>query len=114
MTIEEVQKKILAFRDARDWKQFHNPKDLTISLSLEVGELLEHFQWKNKEEMEKHVKSHKKDLSEEMADILYWVLLTSNELDIDLEKAFKEKMEINEKKYPVSKAKGKHTKYTEL
>jgi NTP pyrophosphatase (non-canonical NTP hydrolase) len=114
MTIEELQKKITEFRDARDWKQFHNPKDIAISLSLEAGELMEHFQWKNKEEMAKHVKTHKKEISEEMADIFYWVLLASADMEIDLEKAFKEKMKINEKKYPVSKAKGKHTKYTEL
>ncbi len=112
--IESLTKKIIAFRDARDWKQFHNPKDVAISLMLEAGEVMEHFQWKNKEEMEKHIKTNKAEIGEELADVLYWILLMSNDLKIDISKALERKLDINEKKYPIEKAKGKHTKYNKL
>lgn len=112
--INKITKEIVKFRDARDWKQFHNAKDLAISLSLESAEVLEHFQWKSKEEIEKYIKTNKKDIGEELADVLYWVLLLSHDLNIDLEKAFYLKMKQNNKKYPIKKAKSNHTKYTEL
>ena len=112
--ISELQKKIVAFRDARNWKQFHNPKDLAISLVLEAGEFIEHFQWKNADEIEQHIRSNKEEISDELADVLYWVLLIANDLDIDLVKALNKKLKKNEAKYPVEKAKGSHKKYTEL
>ncbi len=104
--------KIVEFCDARDWKQFHNPKDLAISLLLEAGEVLEHFQWKNNDAIEKHIKNNKSDIGEELADVLYWVLLISHYLDIDILDALERKIEKNETKYPVEKAKGKADKYT--
>ncbi len=112
--IEELTDRIIKYRDERDWKQFHNPKDLALSLMLEAAEVAEHFQWKSKEEIEKYIVEHKEDIAEEVVDTLYWILLISHDLDIDLKQAFLKKMEINEKKYPVDKAKGKHTKYTQL
>lgn len=105
---------ILAFRRERDWEQFHTPKDLAIALNLEASEVLEHFVWKSKEEMERYVKEKRVEIGDELADVLYWVLLLAHDMDIDLVEAFGRKMEKNEKKYPVSKAKGKHLKYTEL
>lgn len=111
--INVITKKI-AFRDARDWKQFHNPKDVALSLVLEAGELMEHFQWKNKKETEKHVKKHKNEIGEELADVLYWVLLMSQDLKIDILDALEKKIKKNENKYPIEKAKGKHLKYNEL
>jgi Predicted pyrophosphatase len=113
-TIAELQAKVVAFRDARNWKQFHNPKDLAISLLLEATEVLEHFQWKNADEMARHVKENKEDVGEELADVLYWVLLMANDLDIDLAKVFYDKQQKNDKKYPADKASGNHKKYTEL
>ncbi len=113
MTLKELQEKVIRFRDARNWKQFHNPKDAAISLSLEALEVLEHFQWKNTEEMQEHIKKNKEEIGEELADTLYWILLMSNDFEIDLEKAFNKKMKQNAKKYPVSKAKGRHNKYTD-
>jgi len=113
-TLNELQKMIIAFRDARDWKQFHNPKDVALSLVLEAAEVMEHFQWKNKEEIEKYIVTHKKEISEEMADVLYWILLMSHDLKIDVLEALESKMAVNERKYPISKAKGKHTKYNKL
>lgn len=112
--IRNLTDKIIKFRNARDWKQFHNPKDVAISLILEAGELLEHYQWKNKEEMRKHIKENKEAISEEVADVLYWILLASHDLKIDPVKALEKKLKKNEEKYPIEKAKGKHTKYNKL
>ena len=114
MNIKDFQKKIVKFRDARDWKQFHNPKDLSLSLVLEATEVMEHFQWKSENEIKDYVKSHKKEISKELVDTLYWILLMAHDLKIDLGKAFEEKMKENEKKYPVKKSKGKHLKYSKL
>lgn len=112
--IDDLTKKIISFRDARDWKQFHNPKDLSLSLVLEAVEVMEHFQWKNKKEIEKYLITNKIDIGEELADVLYWVLLMSHDLKIDVLDALEDKIKNNEDKYPVEKAKGKHTKYNKL
>lgn len=113
-TVNDLTKKVVSFRNVRDWKQFHNPKDCAISLSLEASEVLEHFQWKNAEEIEKYIKTNKKEIGDELADVLYWVLLMAHDLNINLETAFDLKMKENNKKYPVKKSKGKNSKYTEL
>lgn len=112
--IKDLTKRIIAFRDAREWKQFHNPKDLALSLVLEATEVMEHFQWKSKEEMEKYIVTNKLEIGEELSDVLYWVLLMSSDLNIDILKSLEEKMKKNEEKYPVEKTKGTHTKYTKL
>jgi NTP pyrophosphatase (non-canonical NTP hydrolase) len=112
--MKKLTKKILKFRDARNWKQFHNPKDMAISLSLEASEVLEHFQWKNKEEIDEYIKTNKEHIGRELADVLYWTLLMSHDLNINLEKSFETKMKENAKKYPIKKAKGKHLKYNQL
>lgn len=113
-TLQQLTQRIIAFRDARDWKQFHTPKDMAISLSLEAAEVLEHFQWKNPQEIETHLTTHKTQLAHELADVLYWVLLMSHDFGIDLLQASADKLAQSEAKYPVEKAKGKHTKYTVL
>lgn len=112
--IKELTKIIIAFRDARDWKQFHNPKDVALSLVLEAGEVMEHFQWKNKEEIEKYIKTNKVEIGDELADVLYWILLMSYDLKIDVLDALEKKIRKNENKYPIEKVKGKHTKYNKL
>lgn len=112
--LEDMQKRIVEFRDARDWKQFHNPKDMAISLVLEASELIEHFQWKTPAEIEKHLKDNKSEITDELVDVMYWVLLMAKDMDIDLDKGFDTKMSKNEAKYSVEKAKGNHKKYTEL
>lgn len=112
-SLQDLQAMIRQFVDERDWDQFHNPKDLSISLSLEAAEVMEHFQWKNAEEMARHAKEMKAEVGEELADVFYWVLLLANKLDVDLVDTFKKKMKQNEAKYPVAKAKGNHKKYTE-
>lgn len=112
--IENLTNRIIAFRNARDWKQFHNPKDIALSLVLEAAEVIEHFQWKNGPDMEQYVKEHKTEIGEELADVLYWVLLMSHDLDINILEALDKKMKINEQKYPIAKAKGNAKKYTDL
>lgn len=112
--LDELIDRIISFREARDWKQFHNPKDLAISLVLEAGEVMEHFQWKSKEEMEKHLETDKEEIGEELADALYWILLMSYDFKIDVLEALEKKIKKNEGKYPIEKSKGNHIKYTEL
>ena len=112
--IEELTKRIIKFRDERDWKQFHNPKDVALSMVLEAGEVMEHFQWKDKEEVEEYLKQNKNDVAEEIADVLYYVLLMSHDLNIDIIEALDKKITKNESKYPVEKAKGNHKKYNEI
>ncbi len=112
--INELTKKLIEFRNARDWQQFHNPKDLALSLTLEAAEVLEHFQWKSKEEIEEYIRTHKDEIGEELADVFNWVLILAHDLDLDILDASEKKIKINEQKYPVEKAKGKHTKYNEL
>ncbi|MDU1910443.1 nucleotide pyrophosphohydrolase [Fusobacterium sp.] len=106
--INEIIKK---FRDDREWSQFHNPKDLAISLSIEAAELLECFQWKSSSEAEK---INYQDIKYEMADVGVYLLLMCDKMGINLLDAIEEKMKLNEKKYPVEKAKGCSKKYNEL
>lgn len=112
--IKDLTDKIVKFRDARNWKQFHNPKDVSLSLVLEATEVLEHFQWKNGTELEEYIKNHKKEIGKELSDVLYWVLLMSHDLNIDIRTVCLEKLHESNRKYPVEKAKGNHKKYTEL
>lgn len=112
--LKKLEKLVIKFRDERDWKKFHNPKDLSISLALEAAEVLEHFQWKSPKEIEQHIKTQKAALADELADVLKYLLLLSHELKIDLIKAVPKKMEKDSQKYPIEKSRGKHAKYTEL
>ncbi|HUD19265.1 MAG TPA: nucleotide pyrophosphohydrolase [Patescibacteria group bacterium] len=112
--IKKLTRKIMKFRDDRDWKKFHNPKDVALSLVLEATEVLEKFQWKNQKETEEYIRTNKADIGEELADVLYWILLMSYDLDININRALENKIKKNERHYPVDKAKGKHVKYTEL
>ncbi|HVM77078.1 MAG TPA: nucleotide pyrophosphohydrolase [Candidatus Paceibacterota bacterium] len=114
LDIDALIKKLNDFREARDWKQFHNPKDMALYLSLEAAEVLEHFAWKNIDEVKAYVADHKDEIGEELADVLYWVLLLSHDMGLDVFDALEKKMKKNEAKYPVEKAKGSHKKYTEL
>jgi dCTP diphosphatase len=109
--VDELKK----FRDERDWKQFHNHKDLAVSMVLEAAEVLEHFQWKSSEEGEKHAEDNKGKIAEELADVLKYLLQLADNIGVeDIIDVALQKLEKDGKKYPVEKAKGKHTKYTEL
>lgn len=98
--MEKIYQKILEFRDERDWKKYHNPKDLAISISLEANELLENFQWKNSEEA---IAGSKQNIKEEMADILIYLIQMADKLEIDLEEEVYQKLEKNALKYPVKR-----------
>ena len=112
--VKDITGKIKKFRDERDWMQFHDPKNMAVSIIIEASELLEHFQWKTKEEVEKYIKTNKDEIQEEIADIAMYLFELADNLGIDLIKAMEQKLEKNSKKYPIDKAKGKHTKYTNL
>jgi NTP pyrophosphatase (non-canonical NTP hydrolase) len=113
-SLKKLMRDVLTFRDAREWKQFHNFKDLAITLCLESAELLEHTQWKSEKELEKYLKTHKEHVADELCDVLHMVLLLAEHAKVDLPKAFARKMRKNEAKYPVHKARGSAKKYTDL
>ncbi len=113
-SLQDLSQKVIAFRDARDWKQFHNPKDMALSLVLEASELMEHFQWKNGKEIEEYFEGNKEEIADEMADVLHCLLIMSSDLGIHLDKALLKKIKKNESKYPVKKAKGRAVKYNKL
>jgi len=112
--IKEITEKIIQFRDERDWMQFHDPKNMAVSIILEASELLEHFQWKTKEEVEKYVMQNSAEIKDEIADIALYLFELADNLGIRLQSAMEEKLKKNELKYPIEKAKGKHTKYNKL
>lgn len=113
-TLAELTRHVLQFRDDRHWKQFHNAKDVALSLVLEAAEVLELMQWKEGDDLEKSLQEKKHRLGEELADVLYWVLILAHDREIDLADAFAKKMATNAVKYPVEKARGVSTKYNEL
>ena len=108
---QETIDQILKFRDDRDWKQFHNPKDLAISISLEAAELLEVFQW-SAEDVTCSDKIDK--IKEELADVANYCVLMADACGLDLDEIIREKIKRNEEKYPVEKSKGSKRKYTNL
>lgn len=111
MTYRESMDKINAFRDARDWRQFHTEKDLAISISLEANELLELFQWKDSKES---IEKYPTELKEEIADVLIYSYMLADNLGLDVDQIIEEKLEKNNQKYPVEKSKGVSDKYDEL
>lgn len=110
-TMEEIQEEAVRFRDERNWKQFHNPKDLAISISLEAAELLEVFQWSG---MDLNVTEKKWKIEEELADVLIYSLLMADATDLDVEAIIEKKLQVDREKYPVEEAYGSKAKYTEL
>ena len=112
--MKELTKKIRAFAQNRDWDQFHSPKNLAMALSVEVSEVVEHFQWLTQEESNRLDTEKLKQIREEIGDVMIYLARLADRLGIDPVQAAEEKMQINEKKYPVEKAKGRATKYTEL
>jgi len=114
--IHDLKEKIREFCEAREWDQFHNAKDLAIALSIEASELLEIFRWKDSKEVELLFKDNikKENIEDEMADILYFLVRIAQRYNLDLSEALEKKMEKNEKKYPIDKAKGSNKKYNEF
>ena len=111
MLFEEAAQKALAFREERDWAQFHNPKDLAISISLEAAELLETFQWSG---ADLEAPDKRSAMTEELADVVIYCTYLADALKIDLAESISKKIDANAQKYPVSKSRGNSKKYTEL
>jgi NTP pyrophosphatase (non-canonical NTP hydrolase) len=107
----EIVERIIKFRDDRDWRQFHTPKNLAMSLAVEAAELMEIFQWARDDEIEQVARQRRQAIEDEIADIAIFVHLFCHDLDIDLENAIRRKLETNAKKYPVEKARGSSRKY---
>ncbi|NJD99936.1 nucleotide pyrophosphohydrolase [Thermococcus sp. LS1] len=103
MDFRELERKVVAFRDARGWAKYHTPKNLAISAAVELGELLEHFQWETDEEVLELAKNPAKReaIADEIADVVIYLTLLAHELGIDLDEAVKRKLRKNEEKYPV-------------
>lgn len=116
MNIDELTSKIIAFREARDWKQFHKPNHLAAAIAIEAAELQEHFLWKSPNEIEDEITqpTQKQAVAEELADVLIFSLLLAHEIGVDPTEMVLSKLKSNAKKYPVEKARGSAKKYTEL
>ncbi len=116
MDIKELKNKVIEFREERDWAKYHNPKDLAISLALEAAELLEIFQWKDAKEVEavKGGGAGRERVKEELGDILIYALNMCDAFGLDPTDVILSKIKINEKKYPLEKAKGSAKKYTDF
>ena len=114
--MRDLQRRVAAFRDARDWRQFHAPKDLAISIALEAAELLEHFQWKDAAAVAAHLAGRRgrEALTAEMADVLLLLLSLADVLGVDLKGAALRKLRANARKYPVARARGTALKYHAL
>ncbi|MGE5546781.1 MAG: nucleotide pyrophosphohydrolase [Solirubrobacterales bacterium] len=115
-SIAELTRRLVAFRDARDWGQFHTVKNLMLSLALEAAEVLEIAQWKTDEQVEAAMADEgvRSRLSEECADVFLYLLLLCERTGIDLAAAAAAKIEVNGTRYPVAKAKGNALKYNEF
>lgn len=106
--IQEIIDELIKFRNERDWEQFHNPKDLSLAISIEAGELLEQFLWKEPSQ------ANMGKVKEELADIFAFAFLLADKCNLDVKQILLEKIKMNSEKYPVSKSKGTAKKYNEL
>ena len=112
-TLDALTSQLIAFRDERDWQQFHNPKDLAAALSIEAAELQELFLWKKVEDLATESPKQRERIEEEIADIASFLLLLCNELKIDLADALQRKIAKNAEKYPAETVRGSSKKYNE-
>ena len=113
VNLKKIKDKLIKFSKERDWEKFHTPKNLVMALTVEVSELLEIFQW-SLDGGQDVVENSKEEIESEIADIFNYLVKLVDLLDIDLEKIALKKIDLNSKKYPIEKSKGKSLKYTEL
>jgi NTP pyrophosphatase (non-canonical NTP hydrolase) len=111
--LEELKQRLRRFTAERDWSKYHSPKNLSMALSGEVGELLEHFQWLTEEESGALAPAKRAEVELELADILLYLLCLADRLGVDLLDAAARKIELNAKKYPADQVRGSARKYTE-
>lgn len=112
-SLEQLRQRLAAFAKARDWEQFHSPKNLAMALIVEAAELVEHFQWMKQSESENLAPEKLQEVAYEMADIMVYLLRLAERLDIDLLATVQQKMQITAAKYPADKVRGSSKKYTE-
>lgn len=112
--LEDITRRIVEFRDARDWRQFHSPKNLAASISIEAAELLETLQWSSDETLAADVERHRPEIEAELADVMIYCLLLAHDLEIAVEAAVAAKLTENEAKYPAERSRGRSDKYTRL
>ena len=113
-SLESLTREIGAFRDARDWRQFHNPKELAVAITAEAGELLQHFVWQSPEQSVQRVTDRRAEIESEMADVAILLLELADSCGINLAEAIRAKLALNEARYPADKARGSNKKYNEL
>jgi dCTP diphosphatase len=113
-SIKELTGEIRAFRDARDWRQFHAPKELAVAIIAEAGELLQHFVWQTAEQSERRARERIEEISGEIADVGILLFELADDLGLDLAQAIRAKLARNEVRYPAEKARGSNLKYSEL
>jgi NTP pyrophosphatase (non-canonical NTP hydrolase) len=114
IALERLRDRLRAFAAARDWNQFHSPKNLAIALSVEAGELLEHFQWISDRDSLTMPPNKLGEIKAEIADVFLYLIRLADVLNVDLVQAAERKIEANSRKYPVEKSRGSAKKYTEL
>jgi len=113
-TYQELLKKLIIFRQERNWEKFHKPKDLAMAAAIEAAELMQEFLWKSDEEVTFEVTNNKRRFADEIADTVVYLMLLADDLGIDMYEAIDTKMKKNAERYPVEKCRGKSTKYTNL
>lgn len=113
-SISDLTARIQAFVDAREWRRYHNPKDLTVAIAAEAGELLQHFVWQQDDQLEARVDSRRDEIASEIADVAILLFELADNLGLGLGEIMERKITHNESRYPVDKAKGNNLKYSEL
>jgi NTP pyrophosphatase (non-canonical NTP hydrolase) len=113
-TFETMTARIRAFRDARDWAQFHTPKEMAVAIAAEAGELLQHFVWQDVAQSQRRVEERRGQVEDEIADVAILLFEFADNVGLDLAEAMRAKLARNEARYPVEKARGSNRKYNEL
>ena len=113
-SISEITARIQNFVDARDWRRFHNPKDLAVAICAEAGELMQHFVWQQPDQVDDRTTAHRDEIASEIADVAILLFELADNLDFDLGEVVQQKIERNEIRYPVEKARGNNLKYDEF
>ncbi|MEM1086056.1 MAG: nucleotide pyrophosphohydrolase [Verrucomicrobiota bacterium] len=113
-SISEITRRIRSFAAARDWDQFHNPKDMAVAIAAEAGELMQHFVWQQPDQIEERARAHRSEIASEIADVGILLFEMADLLDMNLGEVMEAKLDRNEERYPVEKAKGNNRKYNEF
>ena len=113
-SISQLTARVQAFVDARDWRRFHNPKDLSVAICAEAGELMQHFVWQQPDQVDARARGHRDEIASEIADVAILLFELADNLGLDLGEVIQQKIDRNEIRYPVEKARGNNRKYNEF